>query len=262
MTFDRGRLAANLTGVGLGGGGLKKLTIAYEIRRENHYDGRVSALFNPSELSFSREISWQQKTPAVSDGRYVSAYAYQDFVRRQPQTLTVSLFFDTYESHADTLSLGHLRAAVLPANPLTDAPEATSVAPHIEALARLSALDQELHRPPRCRLRWGDFEVFWGVLTNLQHSYTMFLADGTPVRAKATCTFTEFGGEYYARGSELHSADVAKARVVRRGETLHSIAAEEYGDPALWRHLARANGIRNPRDLAPGALLKIPALRP
>src|SRR5690349_5225896 len=138
MTFDRGRLASNLLGIGSGGGGLKKLTIAYEIRWENHYDGRVAALFNPSELSFSREISWQQKTAAVSGGSR-SAYGFQEFVRRQPQTLTVNLFFDTYESHADTLSLGHLRAAVLPTNPLTEAPEATSVAPHIEALARLSA---------------------------------------------------------------------------------------------------------------------------
>ena len=81
-------------------------------------------------------------------------------------------------------------------------------------------------------------------------------------RAKVTCTFTEYAGEYYARRGEVHSADVAKARIVRRGETLHSIAAEEYGDPALWRTIARANAIRNARDLAPGTLLSIPVLRP
>jgi nucleoid-associated protein YgaU len=49
---------------------------------------------------------------------------------------------------------------------------------------------------------------------------------------------------------------------VRRNDTLHSIAAEEYRDPALWRHIAKANGIVNPRDLKPGTVLTIPRLRP
>jgi nucleoid-associated protein YgaU len=55
---------------------------------------------------------------------------------------------------------------------------------------------------------------------------------------------------------------VAKTRQVRHNDTLHSIAAEEYRDPALWRHIARANGIVNPRDLKPGTVLTIPRLRP
>jgi nucleoid-associated protein YgaU len=55
---------------------------------------------------------------------------------------------------------------------------------------------------------------------------------------------------------------VAKTRQVRRNDTLHCIAAEEYRDPALWRHIARANGIINPRHLEPGVVLTIPRLRP
>ena len=52
-----------------------------------------------------------------------------------------------------------------------------------------------------------------------------------------------------------------KSRQVRRGDTLQSLAAEEYGDPRQWRHIAVANGIVNPRDLRPGTVLTIPKLR-
>jgi nucleoid-associated protein YgaU len=261
MTFDPQRALSQITGLGTGNGGLAKLTVEYEVRFENSYSGSVTALFNPTELSFTRAVTWSQAPLLVSEGRYVSSYGAQDFVQRNPATLTVSLFIDTYEARTRGLA-SHVQRALIPVNPLTSAPEATSATHVVDQILRLGQLDQELHRPPRCRLKWGTWDVFWGVLTNVQHSYTMFMPDGMPVRAKVTCTFTEHGGEYYARGAELHSADVAKAHVVRRGETLHTIAAEEYGDPSLWRVLARANAIRNPRELEPGTRLSIPVLRP
>jgi len=48
---------------------------------------------------------------------------------------------------------------------------------------------------------------------------------------------------------------------VRRGDTLNSIAARHYNDPCLWRPIATANGIHNPRRLTPGQVLRIPKLR-
>jgi hypothetical protein len=44
------------------------------------------------------------------------------------------------------------------------------------------------------------------------------------------------------------------------GELLWQIAANEYGDPSLWRLIAHANDIDDPSRLAPGALLRIPPL--
>ena len=58
------------------------------------------------------------------------------------------------------------------------------------------------------------------------------------------------------------SPDLAKTRVVRRGDTLSAIAAQEYDDPAMWRPIARANGIVDPRRLTPGQVLSIPVLPP
>jgi nucleoid-associated protein YgaU len=61
--------------------------------------------------------------------------------------------------------------------------------------------------------------------------------------------------------NELHSADVPRTRRVTRTDTLHSIAAQEYGDPALWREIARANRLVNPQRIRPGDVLVIPRLR-
>ena len=71
------------------------------------------------------------------------------------------------------------------------------------------------------------------------------------------------GGGWQARvrAFELHSADVPRTRRVTRTDTLASIAAQEYGDPSLWREIARANHVVNPLRLRPGDVLVIPRLR-
>ncbi|MGH3937303.1 MAG: LysM peptidoglycan-binding domain-containing protein, partial [Pseudonocardiaceae bacterium] len=108
---------------------------------------------------------------------------------------------------------------------------------------------------------WGVFRnIFTGVLTQLDQRFTRFLADGTPVRATLSCSFIESLTRADVRAREMNSADVVKTRVVRRNDTLHSLAAEEYRDPSLWRHIANANGIVNPRNLEPGRVLTIPKL--
>ncbi len=45
-----------------------------------------------------------------------------------------------------------------------------------------------------------------------------------------------------------------------RGETLSAIAGARYDDPQLWRPIALANGIADPRAIAVGQSLRIPSL--
>jgi nucleoid-associated protein YgaU len=56
------------------------------------------------------------------------------------------------------------------------------------------------------------------------------------------------------------SSDVAKQRIVKLGETLSSIAAEEYLDPAMWRPIADQNGLDDPFNLVPGTPLLVPTV--
>lgn len=49
-----------------------------------------------------------------------------------------------------------------------------------------------------------------------------------------------------------------KWHVVRHGETLRRISAEEYGDQKWWRDIAKANGIRDPKKIHVGQRLRMP----
>ena len=207
-------------------------------------------LFNPSEYTLEDASHWadQDKMGQKPELHYTGG---------DRKKLSMELFFDTYEPVSAAVPGGRAAAASLLAS-LIPGRTATDVRHYTDQIARLVDVDADLHRPPICDLRWGVFDIFTGVLTSLLQRFTLFLDDGTPVRATLTCDFVEVG----TQATELHSSDVAKTRQVRRHDTLQSLAAEEYGDPALWRPIATANGIINPRNLLPGTILAIPKLRP
>ena len=103
---------------------------------------------------------------------------------------------------------------------------------------------------------------FQGVLENLVLVFSLFLENGTPVPATATCTFKAWTPNAEdLKNQSLMSADVAKVWIVKRGQTLASIAMHEYGNPGKWRPIAMANGIDNPAMLEPGTVLLLPAIR-
>jgi nucleoid-associated protein YgaU len=256
MSINKAKVVSELLGLGSGGGELQKLTIYYE-QGGRPGQGSIEALFNPSEISMTRSADWEQQLTVGQS----SALVEQEFRSIQAETFSIELFFDTYESRSRAIPGARAAASFLPAS-LIPGREASDVRQYTDQIARLIEVDTELHRPPLCDLRWGVFDIFTGVLTTLEQRFTLFLDDGTPVRATLTCDFVEVGTQAQARATELHSSDVVKTRQVRRYDTLQSLAADEYGDPALWRPIATANGIVNPRDLRPGTMLTIPKLQP
>lgn len=214
---------------------LAKLKIQVE-DKDGIFGEGFPVLFNPSQVSLSKAARWGLVS---TTGRDVSA---SQFTHGEPATLSLELFFDTYETGED-------------------------VQDHTRQIFHLTTIEKHgnLHRPPLCKLVWGryTFDDFQWVVTNLVQTFTLFKNDGTPVRATLSCSFRQWrSDEVEQKLLDKQSPDVAKTRVVRRGETLSSIAAEEYNDPALWRPIAVANGIDNPRRLAPGRSLSIPVLDP
>jgi hypothetical protein len=252
-------LAGLVLGLGNGGNSLQKLRITY--RKHGRRRERIDALFNPNEIHRSRSVQWERQRNFQYGKRWVWEDTKQQFVSVDAESLSVSLFFDTYESRTSPASaLQRASSFAQTASPFAQS-QATDVTALTDEIVQLATVDTELHRPPICRLSWGAYgHIFTGVLTQLDQQFTMFLPDGTPVRATLACTFAEYRTKAHAKATELHSADVVKSRVVSRGDSLHSIAAQEYGDPGLWRNIARANGIVNPRTLLPGTVLTIPTL--
>jgi nucleoid-associated protein YgaU len=221
---------------------LEKLAILVELPGgtlqfdENSSEHRIVAMFNPKSLGITRSVQWQRQKAAKRDSPELQ------FTTAQPATLTVDLFFDTY----DTASAAK-----------------RSVYEHTSKLLELTIVRGDKHRPPVCQLKWGEQGViFQGVLQQLDQQYTMFLENGVPVRATAKCTFMQWRSNAKdLKKQNLMSADVVKVWVVKRGQTLASIAAQEYLDPRRWREIAAANDIDDPLALAPGATLLLPALR-
>ena len=132
---------------------------------------------------------------------------------------------------------------------------------YVEQAARADERDSELHAPPVVRLVW-DKAVFTGVLESLTVTYTLFDPKGVPLRAKCSVALKEFIPikEDLSKANP-YSPDFDKSWTVRRGDTLSSVAAAIFQDPARWRDIARANGIDDPRTLEPGRELPIPRLR-
>jgi nucleoid-associated protein YgaU len=131
-------------------------------------------------------------------------------------------------------------------------------------VARIRGLldpDPKLHAPPLVAFVWGK-RSFTGVLDGLDVTYLLFDPDGAPLRAKLGITLKEYRSvAAQIREFRRSSPDVEKVFVTRIGDTLESVAAAVYRDPARWRDLALANGIDDPRELRPGRRLLVPRLR-
>ena len=210
--------------------GLEKLTIEVEGGDD------ITALFNPNKLVLNRAVLWEEQGAKERD---VPELQYK---RAQPRTFNLELMFDTY-----------------------DTPEAGKKdvrKEYTNKLLQLTLVDSKLHRPPVCTLFWGLFgEIFKGVLEKLDQQFTLFMEDGTPVRATCGCVFKEWRtNQQDERTQRKQSSDIVKSRIVKPGDTLSSIAAEEYRDPALWRFISDENGIDDPSNLPPGTKLLIPRL--
>jgi nucleoid-associated protein YgaU len=224
---------------------LEKLIILVELAGgklqfdEKNPECSIEAMFNPNRLTISRSAQWESQKAAKRDSPELQ------FTSAEPSTLNIDLFFDTYD-HPDL--------------------KKQSVTDYTGKLLHLTTVEThgDKHRPPVCRLKWGACGVFFqGVLQQLEQHFTLFMEDGTPVRATAKCTFKQWqSNKDDLKKQNLMSADVAKIWIVRQGQSLADIAAHEYGDPRKWRAIADANDIADPLRLAVGATLVLPALRP
>ncbi|MGJ7506594.1 CIS tube protein [Variovorax sp. GT1P44] len=201
-------------------------------------DSTIVAMFNPNRLTVSRSVSWPNQNAAKRDT------PESQFIGGEPATLSVDLFFDTYDTDEEQSQKKSVKKL------------------YTDKLLHLTTVEQhgKIHRPPVCRLTWGEQAMFFqGVLQQIETQFTMFVENGLPVRATNRCTFKQWVSTMTdLEKQNLMSSDVAKVWIVKRGQTLASIAAEEYGDPRQWQAIADANGIDNPLALSPGMCLMLP----
>lgn len=212
---------------------LEKLTIT---PRDSNLR-EIKVLFNPTSYSITKPVSYSEQAKTELNAPLLV------FGGGGSRTLTLNLFFDVTEP--------------VGGRKISDVRELTN------KFVALTRIERGKNRPPVCDITWGsnppvnsDFP-FAGVVTNLTQDFTLFESNGKPLRADVKVDFKEFLGW----GESQRETDPEfTTRVVRRGDTISSIAAETYGDPTLWRHIADANNLDDPLRLVVGQSLSIPKI--
>jgi len=113
-------------------------------------------LLDASSMSIDDAANWTPSANSIGDAPTM------EFTSGEPKTLSLELMFDSFEKRENV----HDK--------------------FVQPLESLVASDPQLDRPPMVQVTWGQtLPAFKGVVSNIQTKYTMFLPDGTPVRA--TC---------------------------------------------------------------------------
>lgn len=206
----------------------------------------IPVMYKPESLSWSKRATWSEVgngKDAGSDcaGKSQNSAALNapkvSFMGGGPEKLDLELFFDTTDTQLD------VRLHTKP----------------IQALVYKVPLRNE---PPLVMFSWGMILSKMSYIDEVEIDYTMFRADGTPLRAEMSLTLIEFylGFLNVLPMNPTSYSEARKTWVVTEGQTLDWIAYQEYGNPLHWRHIAQANNLSNPRDLRPGQVLKLTPL--
>lgn len=200
----------------------------------------ITVMFNPNSYSVSKQISWDPSTKTTTANSTTDANAdapVTAFGGGASRVLSLDLFFDSTESDEQNRDVRRLT----------------------DRIARLTRIDPASGHPPVCKVTWGliqsDDFPFTGTISSLTQEFVLFDRVGRALRANVKLAFTEFLDRKL--DTQLTKPETT-TRILRRGDTLASLAAEIYRDPSAWRVIAQANGIDNPLVLRAGSALTLP----
>lgn len=196
--------------------------------------GEVQVMFNPEELRLDQGNTFAEVgIPGLPSSPV-------QYVRGRTRTLSMDLFFDTYE----------FVVPLLPGR----RPDVRFFSGQVVRL-----LDQtpQTKAPPVLLFSLAQFQ-FQCVLTEANQRFTMFWSDGTPVRATVSVRFQEFTRVDFETRTGFF-AGPPTVHTITSNDTLSHLAAKVLGDAGLWRLLAEANGIDDPLNIPVGLPLLIPA---
>jgi hypothetical protein len=204
--------------------------------KKTFLNNKIEVSFNPQTIKFKAcPIYKEENVPGAPMGVRTT------FSGNMASKLSMTLLFDTTMT-GDNVREKYIDFLVELTVPIKERPTAPE-------------------EPPLCRFHWGEFSQdpylgFDAVLDELHVDYIWFLPNGLPVRATTEVTFKQ---PDKIRGGTNPTSRSEARRVWRviEGQTLDWIAYQEYGDSEAWRHIARTNNLRNPRDLRPGMVLNL-----
>jgi hypothetical protein len=204
----------------------------------------IKALFNPTEVSITKANTWN------SQAKKGTSFAKPAFGGGNPREMSVNLLLD--ESLGEPGSVNKMANELLK---MMDVPSGTGGGNAKAA-------------PPHVTFRWGDVPSFKAACTSLTITFQLFDQTGLPIRAAVKLALKQVepaptsssNSTSRPTNPSTRSSGGLGVHVVRDGDSLHSIANQNYGDPGRWRLVAEANGIDNPLHLRRGTALDLPRI--
>lgn len=164
----------------------------------------------------------------------------QQFIRGRNEELSFELLFDA------TLDAGS---------------DPDFVKKKTDQLLGLTLIEPRTEHPPIVTVIWGTSLSFNAYTRSVDRTFTLFDDGGRPLRATVNVTFIELKTDAQ-RNAEVggQKSPHTSRWVVESGDTLTSIAAASYGDPAAWREIVLANEAALPDPMRPvvGTVLMLP----
>jgi hypothetical protein len=196
--------------------------------------------YNPDSYTETVEGNWKGSLQPATQG------PVPQWLGVKPQEVTVKILLDQFAIPPPIMPLDEVIAQLK-----------MMVLPSALSLGMGSAT------APMVMFMWGSNIIMdQAYIKKVAITYERFLL-GNPVRATAAVTLQAVPLPAPLGPTNPTSGGLAtrKTRTMVEGDTLASIAYQEYKDPNMWRALAEANGIDDPMRVKSGTVIAVPDRR-
>jgi nucleoid-associated protein YgaU len=191
--------------------------------------------FNPEEYTVTKSAEWHA-TPQAG----AASSAKPQFKGSKAHSMTIRILLDAFgvPPVPPRVNIMILEAALVP-SPVSFATNEP--------------------KPPLVMFGWGTNIVMeQAYVKSMSVAYKRFLL-GEPVRAEVSLTLNSVPIPIPGTNPTSGGITARRTHTVIEGDTLASIAYEEFRDPTKWRALAELNGIDDPMRIPAGTVLLVPA---
>ena len=200
----------------------------------------IEFAYNPDSYSETFEAKWKSSVQPATGG------STPQYIGVVPGKVTVKILLDEFAVPPPIMPL---EAVIAQLKQLIAPSEPSKVAGSAKA--------------PVVMFMWGPNIIMpQAYITKVQITYERFFL-GNPVRATAAVDLQAVPPPSPLPATNPTSGGIAtrRTRTMIEGDTLASIAYEEYKDPNKWRALAEVNGIDDPMRVPTGTVIAVPDRR-